>query len=181
MYNHVCVWLNKYSVCGLVIRQSQCYVQLSRAYKEKRHATQATLRISKLQLLLFLDISRGRNALLLHTTGIYLYYASYTPLDIMTSHSPGIFRVNGFIPVSITWSGQGSLALTAESALLDAEMFGLVNESFFEKVPRLLISAERYSFVAEVLVNLERVQYVRHQKINVVEAFIIILHTSKLL
>ncbi len=74
----------------------------------------------------------------------------------MQSNLPGIFRVNGFIPVSIIWSGQESVALTAESALLDAEMFGLVKESFFEKVPRLLISAERYSLVTEVLANLDR-------------------------
>ena len=75
---------------------------------------------------------------------------------VQSRNLPGIFRVNGFIPVSIIWSGQGSVALTAESALLDAEMFGLVNESFFEKVPRLLISAERYSLVTEVLANLDR-------------------------
>ncbi len=56
--------------------------------------------------------------------------------------SPGIFRVNGFIPVSVIASGHGSARVAAESALLDAEM---LDKSLFENVPLLFTSADMYS------------------------------------
>lgn len=68
-----------------------------------------------------------------------------TVLQTVKDNSPGILRVNGFIPTSVG-SGHGSERLAAESALLDAEILGLVNESFFENVPLRFTSADMYSY-----------------------------------